>query len=209
MKIPDHHPRQLLAGIAFNPLRAYALRRKAVGIGEKSLLSGGQIMRLTTMTMRGLMVASAVVAFALSVALSAEGAIILVAFLVFIRAVRGPHPAHLTTTILLTLLTGILLWANLRPSVWQEVWGGFDTPTELDPITKAMFWRGWPLSPFMICIDGLKYRHVNISFIALVFDGALFLVALFTTKVVCEGCLRRRRSTKLLKQRNSDQCDSS
>ena len=162
-------------------------------------------MRLTTMTTRGLMVAAAVAAVALSV----EGAIIVMAFLVLIRAVRGPHPAHLTTTILLTLLTGILLWANLRPSVWQEEWGGFDTPAELDPITRAMFWRGWPLSPFMICIDGLKYSHTHMAGLVLVFDGVLFLVALFAMKAVCEGCFRRRRSAKLARQRDSDQCDCS
>jgi hypothetical protein len=162
-------------------------------------------MRLTTMTTRGLLVAVAVVAVALSV----EGVIIVMAFLVLIHAVRRPHPAHLTTTILLTLLTGILLWANLRPSVWREEWGGFDTPSELDPITKAMFWRGWPLSPFMICVDGLRFRHIGISVFALVFDGLLFLVALFAMKAVCEGCFRWRRSSKLVSQGNSDQCDSS
>ena len=39
----------------------------------------------------------------------------LVAVLTLVRAARRPHPAHPTTAILLTLLTGVLLWANLRP----------------------------------------------------------------------------------------------
>ena len=53
--------------------------------------------------------------------------------------------------LLLTLVAGILLWANLRPTGWQGEFG-IDTPTGLDPITEAMFWRGWPLSPWMLCL---------------------------------------------------------
>jgi hypothetical protein len=73
-------------------------------------------MRVPKMTTRRLLIAAAVVAVALSV----EAAITAMAFLALIRAVRRPRAVHLTTTILLTLLTGILLWANLRPTGWQE-----------------------------------------------------------------------------------------
>jgi hypothetical protein len=150
-------------------------------------------MRLPPMTTRRLMIAVAVVAVALSV----EGAVTVMAFLVLIRAVRRPHPVHLTTTILLTLLTGILLWANLRPTGWRESLGGIDTPTGLDPITKAMFWRGWPLSPCMICLmTGMKLHPSGIEGCVLVFDGVLFLVALFATKAACEcglGWLQHRK----------------
>ena len=47
----------------------------------------------------------------------------LVAVLTLVRAARRPHPVHPTTAILLTLLTGVLLWANLRPTGWQEARG--------------------------------------------------------------------------------------
>ena len=152
-------------------------------------------MRLPRMTTRRLMTAVAVVA----VALSGKGAVTVMAFLVLIRAVRRPHPVHLTTTILLTLLTGILLWANLRPTVWQEDFGGgIDALTGLDPITKAMFWRGWPLSPCMIClIHGMKFHTSGIEGCVLVFDGALFLVALLATKAVCESGFRWLQHRKL------------
>jgi hypothetical protein len=145
-------------------------------------------MRLPTMTMRRLIAAVAVVAVALSV----EGAVTVTALLVLIRAVRRPHPVHLTTTILLTLLTGILLWANLRPTVWQEDFGGgTDAPTTLDPITKAMFWRGWPLSPCMVClIHSMKFHPSGIEGCVLVFDGVLFLAALFASKAVFESFFR-------------------
>jgi len=145
-------------------------------------------MRLPPMTTRQLITAVAVVAVALSV----EGAATVMALLVLICTVRRPHPVHLTTTILLTLLTGILLWANLRPTVWQEEFGGgIDAPTGLDPITKAMFWRGWPLSPCMIClIHGMKFHPSGIEGCVLVFDAVIFLVALFAAKAVCESCFR-------------------
>jgi hypothetical protein len=121
-----------------------------------------------------------------------------VAILAFVLAARWPHPVHLATTILLTLLTGILLWANLRPTGWQEELGGVDSPVELDPITKAMFWRGWPLSPFMIClIHGMRFHPSGIEGCVLVFDGALFVAVLFATKVLCERCLRWLRYRNL------------
>ena len=128
-----------------------------------------------------------------------EGAVTVMAFLVLIRAVRRPHPVHLTTTILLTLLTGILLWANLRPTVWQEDFGGgIDAPTGLDPITKAMFWRGWPLSPCMVClIHGMRFRPSGIEGCVLVVDGVLFLVTLFAAKAVCESGFRWLQHRKL------------
>src|SRR5262245_1191786 len=152
-------------------------------------------MRLPRMTTQRLMTAVAVVA----VALSGEGAVIVMAFLGFIRAVRRPHPVHLTTTIVLTLITGILLWANLRPTVWQEDFGGgIDAPTGLDPITKAMFWRGWPLSPCMVClIHGMRFQPSGIEGCVLVVDGVLLLVVLFAAKAVCESCFRWLKHRKL------------
>jgi hypothetical protein len=113
------------------------------------------------------------------------------ALLIVIRAARLPQPVHVTTAILLTLLTGILLWANLRPTGWQEELGGLATPGELDPITKAMFWRGWPLSPCMVCLfHGGRFHPGFIEPCVLALDGILFVVALFVTKAVCERCLR-------------------
>jgi hypothetical protein len=146
-------------------------------------------MRLPRMTTRRWMRAVAVAAV---IAVGVDCSVIGMAILILIRAVRWPHPVHLTTTILLTLLTGILLWANLRPTVWQEEFGGgIDAPTGLDPITKAMFWRGWPLSPCMIClIHGMKFHPSGIEGCVLVFDGGLFVAALFAAKAMCERCLR-------------------
>src|SRR3954465_13945119 len=119
-------------------------------------------MRLPRMTVRRWVVAVAVAAV---IAAGVDCSVIGMALLILIRAARRPQPVHRTTAILLTLLTGILLWANLRPTVWQEEFGGgSDAPTGLDPITKAMFWRGWPLSPFMFClIHGMRFHTGSIE----------------------------------------------
>ena len=114
----------------------------------------------------------------------------LVAVLPLVRAARRPHPVHPTTAILLTLLTGVLLWANLRNSGWQEVWNE-RAPEGLDPVTKAMFYRGWPLAPFMVCLThGLRFHSSGVEGCVLVLDGVLFLVALYATKAACERLLR-------------------
>jgi hypothetical protein len=121
----------------------------------------------------------------------------LVAVLTLVRAARRPHPVHPTTAILLTLLTGVLLWANLRNSGWQEVWNE-RAPEGLDPVTKAMFYRGWPLAPFMVClIHGLRFHSSGVEGCVLVLDGVLFLVALYATKAACERLLRWRRDFTL------------
>jgi|GEM_PF-3749286 len=144
-------------------------------------------MRLPQMTTRRWLLAVVVVAV---IAAGIDWSVIGVAVLILIRVARRPQPVHRTTAVLLTLLTGILLWANLRPSGWQEEFGG-DTLPELDAITRSMFWRGWPLSPCMFClIHGMRFRPGGIERCVLVFDGFLFVVALFATRAVSERCLR-------------------
>jgi hypothetical protein len=130
------------------------------------------------------------VAVAAVIAAGIDWSVIGVALLILIRAARRPQPVHRTTAILLTLLTGILLWANLRPTGWEEEFGG-PTPMESDPITRAMFWRGWPLCPFMVCLfHGMRFHPGGFELLVLAFDGSLFVVAIFATKAVCERCLR-------------------
>lgn len=120
-----------------------------------------------------------------------DATIVLLALLALVRAVRRPQRVHLATAVLLMLVTGILLWANLRPTRWQEEFG-VDTPVELDPITEAMFWRGWPLSPCMVClVHGMMFHPCGVQW-ALVLDAVLFVAALLTVKAVCERCLRWR-----------------
>ncbi len=125
-----------------------------------------------------------------------DATIILLALMVLFRAMRRPQRVHAMTAVILTLVTGVFLWANLRPTRWQEGFG-LATPTDLDRVTQAVFWRGWPLSPFMVClVHGMKLHASGVQWV-LVFDGVFFVLALVTVKAVCERCLRwcdRRRS---------------
>ncbi len=154
------------------------------GTGELEAILHGEVMRLPRMTTRRWLLAVAVAAV---IAAGVDCSVIGMALLILIRAARWPRPVHRTTAIFLTLLTGVLLWANPRRSGWEEFGG---TPMELDPITKEMFWRGWPLSPCMICeYRQMRFHPSGIEGCVLVFDGALFLAALFAAKAMCERCL--------------------
>ena len=121
--------------------------------------------------------------------------IIFVSVLTLVRAARRPHPVRPTTAVVLTLLTGVLLWANLRTTPWQADFPNMDCPPGLDPVTGAMFWRGWPLAPCMISLmHGQKFHSGGGEPYVLVLDGVVFLVALYTTKAACERLLLWRRN---------------
>ena len=96
--------------------------------------------------------------------------------------------------ILLTLVAGTLLWGNLRPTRWQKDLGSLLPPDRLDFVTKGMFFRGWPLSPCMICLyHGMRFHPEEGAVpLALVFDGVAFALALCVVRGVCEFCIRRR-----------------
>ena len=147
-------------------------------------------------TVRRMMVAVAVVAV---LAAGVDLAVIGLAIVILIRAVRRPHPVHRTTAILMTLLTGVSLWANLRPTALQGDFGNVDGPPGLDPVTRALFWRGWPLPPCVVCVDGLRFRPGSAAAArwALALDGGLFLVALYATRATCERLLRWCRRCNL------------
>ena len=154
-------------------------------------------MRLPRMTTRRIMVAVAVVAAALASFGPFHAPFVIAAILLYSRVTRRPHPVRPATAILLALLACALLWANLRPTGWQAEFGG-DCPPALDPITKAMFWRGWPLSPCMFCLfHGMRFHPSGVEPCVLAFDGLLFVAALLATKTASERCLcwiRQRNS---------------
>jgi hypothetical protein len=146
------------------------------------------VVQLPRMTMRRWLLAIAVAAV---VAAGIDCTVMGIALAILIRAARRPHPVHRATAVLLALLTVVLLWANLRPTGWQEELGGVDAPVELDPFTKAMFWRGWPLSPCMVClVHGLRFHPGGIEQWALALDGVVFVAALFIAKALSEHYLR-------------------
>jgi hypothetical protein len=121
-----------------------------------------------------------------------DAVICLAAFLVLVAFLRFPRRVHPVTAVVLALIAGTLLWANLRPAGWQKEFNVM-APDELDPITRAMFWRGCPLCPFMVC----PYRHMTLcssglEWMPLVLDGLLFVAALFAARRACDWFFRKR-----------------
>jgi hypothetical protein len=122
-----------------------------------------------------------------------DAVVILAAIVVVVGVMEYPRRVHLATGILLTVVAGLLLWANLRPTRWEKEFG-VSTPDQLDPVAKSMFCRGWPLSPCLICI----HHHMTVDpsdpaiYLALTSDGIVFVAALFVTRGICGLCFRRR-----------------
>jgi len=117
---------------------------------------------------------------------------IVFALVILVAVARRLRPVRPITVFFLALLTGAWIWANLRASGWQEEWGG-DIPEELDPVTKAMFYRGWPLAPFMFCIIYFnRFRPGGLEGLVLVFDWLVLIAALSLARFVCERCFHWR-----------------
>jgi hypothetical protein len=126
-----------------------------------------------------------------------------IAFAVVILAsvARRPFPVRSITLCILALLTGAWIWANLRASGWQEVLNE-GAPAGLDPVTKAMFYRGWPLAPFMVCIIYFnRFQPSGLEGSVLVIDWVVLFVGLFLARFVCERCARWRGRGALKRRR--------
>jgi hypothetical protein len=126
--------------------------------------------------------------------------IIAVAVIILATVARRPVPVRPMTVFILALLTGAWIWANLRASGWQEVFNE-GAPRGLDPVTKAMFWRGWPLAPCMVCI--IYFNRIQPSGLegsVLVIDWIVLLIVLFLARFVCERCSRWRAGRALNRQ---------
>jgi len=126
-----------------------------------------------------------------------EAFIIALAVVTLVAVARRQQPIRLSTSFFLVLLTGVWLWANLRSSGWREELGGQGPPEGLDPVTRGLFYRGWPLSPFMFCPRrGMRFRSGGLEGWVLIFDWIVLVVALFLAKFVCERCCHRRGGRK-------------
>ena len=145
-------------------------------------------------SLRAMIALTAIVAGFFSLALTVgyvDAAITLTALTLLLAVIRCPPQAHWVTGILLTAVATLMLWANLRPTGWESQ---FDQqlPNELDPVTKTMFWRGWPVCPWTLC----EWRHMaldaerSLPEAALALNGVVFLAALFAAKAACGRCLR-------------------
>jgi hypothetical protein len=99
------------------------------------------------------------------------------------------------TFVLVMAAAAALAWMNLRVSsaVHEMNLDPKGTPLGLDPVTYYMFFRGWPLSPFEVCIfHGMKFHPEEspVRFV-LVLDLAVAGVVLFCVAVLSEWLIRR------------------
>jgi hypothetical protein len=118
-----------------------------------------------------------------------DAIVALVGVLLLIFVWHVPRRAHRLTVVVLTLFAGGMLWLNLRPTGWESplTWG---PPDDLDPLSKAMYSRGWPVSPWMIV------RQINLSKSsgggeALPVDGVFYVLTLVTVRLACESYFRQ------------------
>ncbi len=121
----------------------------------------------------------------------ADAVVILAGIVVAVGVMEYPHRVHLPTGVLLTLVAGTFLWANLRLA-GRERELGLPLADPLDPVAEDMFYRGWPLSPCLVClVHGMKFHPSELGVHGiLVFDGVVCAVALFVVRGVCELCIR-------------------
>ena len=111
-----------------------------------------------------------------------DAVVSLAAFGVLVGTMRYPRPVHLTAGVILcgycwNALVGepaAHQMARRIPACYSYGVGPYNSGNVL---------RGWPLSPCMVCLDGLKFDTSDSSVHwALVIDGVVFAVALF-----CKG----------------------
>jgi hypothetical protein len=65
----------------------------------------------------------------------------------------------------------------------------------VDPITKKVFFRGWPFSPWMFCLfHGMKFHPEESGgiHIAWLFNGLVAILILSPVAVICESWCRHR-----------------
>jgi len=113
---------------------------------------------------------------------------------------QRPRGRHVTTFVLVVATATGLVWMNLRvASAVGEM--NFDpirvTPLELDSVTHYMFFRGWPLSPYEVCVfHGMRFHPEEspVRFV-LVLDFAVAGMVIFGVAVMSEWFIRRSTMT--------------
>lgn len=121
---------------------------------------------------------------------------IVLAIVILVAVARWKRPVRPITAFILGLITAAWIWANLHDFGWEEEWGN-DFPDGLNPFTKAMFYRGWPVAPFMIClIERNRFQASGLEEVVLVFDWLVLFLALVLARFVCERCCRTADSLR-------------
>lgn len=123
----------------------------------------------------------------------ADAIVILAGIVITVGVMEWPRRVCLPTGIMLTLVAGTLLWANLRPNNLTNLVDRWP-PGGLDPFAKAMFGRGWPIAPIQICEVYFKGYHPNVLGVYSLFSlhALVFAVALVLVRRSSELCFRKQ-----------------
>jgi hypothetical protein len=109
---------------------------------------------------------------------------------------------HYLTVIIVIIAVCPLLWLNTHPPTdWKLLTANnqLHPPKTLDPLSKAMFYKGWPLSPCMFCsLRNLRWDPDDVGgvYFALLIDIGVILVVGVVSGLISEFCIRRFQKRK-------------
>src|SRR6266436_4783196 len=99
---------------------------------------------------------------------------------------------HRATIIGMTVVGLLLLWLNMRTPEWAKAYNTNSPPEDVDPLTRLLFFRGWPFTPCGYCVLSGKWHTDRYAQMAAMADVAVFLLAVVTTGMICEWFWHRR-----------------
>ena len=105
------------------------------------------------------------------------------------------HRVHSITLWIVILFTFIMFLLNIRT---VHVDGDLKPPAEYGTLQQHLFYRGWPLAPWMLCsFHGGKW-HPNEDYIwfSLIIDVIINVIILIGIAFIIEWCVRWRGKTK-------------
>jgi hypothetical protein len=104
---------------------------------------------------------------------------------------------HSLTVIIMLLAIGPLLRLNMNPPTdWKKelVNNQREAPENLNPITRAMFYKGCPVSPCQFCVfHGMKWHpeESHLVDLPLLINLCVLVVVGLFTGILAEWCIRR------------------
>jgi hypothetical protein len=84
-------------------------------------------------------------------------------------------------------VAGLLLWANSRTGS-GAVRTRLKPPDELWPLGKELFYRGWPLSPWMVCSfhGGRWHPEEDFIWLTLVYDAVIAVLLILVLSLLID-----------------------
>ena|SRR5438132_6704325 len=107
-------------------------------------------------------------------------------------------------TVVIVLASGsLILWANIRP---VRVEGDVAPPDRYGPVARELFFRGWPLSPWMLCSfhGGKWHPEEDFCWWALIIDAIVAAASVGCVWFLCEWFMRTISQRRRKKERRDN-----